>query len=136
MRSNPLLTSLRAAEAAGYPALLIVSAACLGLVVAPVALLGLTDAGWVLGLALLYLIVAVAVLVGAVGAALSDDGEPDAKAPARTAARPASERPRASLSFGPRRRASAAPAPVAHARAGSAARRAKARERRRRAHRT
>ena len=135
MRSNPLLNSLRAAEAAGYPALLIVSAACLGLVVAPVALLGLTDAGWVLGLALLYLIVAVAVLVGAVGAALSDDGEPDAKAPARTAARPASERPLASLSFGPRRRAP--PHRLqSHARAGSAARRTKARERRRRAHRT
>ena len=50
MRGNPTLNSLRTAEAAGYPALLIVSAICLGLVVAPVALLGLTDAGWVLGL--------------------------------------------------------------------------------------
>src|SRR5918995_5351667 len=50
MRGNPLLNFHRAAEAAGYPALLIVSAVCLGLVVAPVALLGLTEAGW--GLAL------------------------------------------------------------------------------------
>jgi len=79
MRGNPILNSLRAAETAGYPALLIVSAVCLGLVVAPVALLGLTDAGWVLGLAVLYLIVAIAVLVSAVGAALSEGDEPDAE---------------------------------------------------------
>jgi hypothetical protein len=79
MRGNPILNSLRTAEAAGYPALLIVSAVCLGLVVGPVALLGLTDAGWVLGLALLYLIVAVVVLSVAVGAALSEGDEADAE---------------------------------------------------------
>ena len=79
MRGNPILNSLRTAEAAGYPALLIVSAVCLGLVVGPVALLGLTDAGWVLGLALLYLVVAVVVLSVAVGAALSEGDEPDAE---------------------------------------------------------
>jgi hypothetical protein len=77
MRGSPILNSIRTAEAAGYPALLIVSAVCLGLVVGPVALLGLTDAGWVLGLALLYLIVAVVVLSVAVGAALSEGDEPD-----------------------------------------------------------
>jgi hypothetical protein len=44
-------------------------------VVTPVALLGLTDAGWVLALALLSLIVAIAVLSGAVLAALSDVDE-------------------------------------------------------------
>lgn len=90
MRGNPILNSLRTADAAGYPALLIVSAVCLGLVVAPVALLGLTDAGWVLGLAVLYLIVAVAVLVGAVSAALSDGDEPDAKKRTPAAAHPTS----------------------------------------------
>jgi hypothetical protein len=79
MRGNPILNSLRTAEAAGYPALLIVSAGCLGLVVGPVALLGLTDAGWLLVLALLYLIVAVVVLSVAVGAALSEGDEPDAE---------------------------------------------------------
>lgn len=79
MRGNPILDSLRTAEAAGYPALLIVSAVCLGLVVGPVALLGLTDASWVLGLALLYLIVALVVLSVAVGAALSEGDEPDAE---------------------------------------------------------
>jgi hypothetical protein len=79
MRGNPILNALRTAEGAGYPALLIVSAVCLGLVVGPVALLGLTDAGWVLGLALLYLIVAVVVLSVAVGAALSEGDEADAE---------------------------------------------------------
>jgi predicted lipid-binding transport protein (Tim44 family) len=78
MRGNPILNSIRTAEAAGYPALLIVSAGCLGLVVGPVALLGLTDAGWLLGLALLYLIVAVVVLSVAVSAVLSEGDEPDA----------------------------------------------------------
>jgi hypothetical protein len=92
MRGNPILNSLRTADAAGYPALLIVSAVCLGLVVAPIALLGLTDAGWVLGLAVLYLIVALAVLVGAVRAALSDGDEPDAKGPAPATAHPTSAR--------------------------------------------
>jgi hypothetical protein len=78
MRGNPFLNFHRAAEAAGYPALLIVSAVCLGLVVAPVALLGLTDAGWVLALALLSLAAAVAILAAAIDAAMSDYGEPAA----------------------------------------------------------
>lgn len=78
MRGNPLRNFHRAAEAAGYPALLIVSALCLGLVVAPVALLGLTEAGWGLALALLSLIAAVAILAGAINAALSDYDEPPA----------------------------------------------------------
>lgn len=78
MRGNPLLNFHRAAEAAGYPALLIVSVVCLGLVVAPVALLGLTEAGWVLALALLSLIAALAILAGAIDAAMSDYDEPAA----------------------------------------------------------
>lgn len=76
MRGNGFLNFHRAAEAAGYPALLIVSGLCLGLVVAPIALLGLTEADWVLGLSLLSLIAAVGVLAGAVTAAFSDYGEP------------------------------------------------------------
>lgn len=75
MRGNPFLNFHRRAEGAGYPALLIVSVVCLALVVTPVLLLGLTDAGWVLALALLNLIVAVGVLAGAVLAALSDVDE-------------------------------------------------------------
>jgi hypothetical protein len=139
MRGNPILNSLRTAEAAGYPALLIVSAVCLGLVVGPVTLLGLTDAGWVLVLAVLYLIVAIVVLSVAVGAALSDGDEPDAEgqAPGSRASdeRNPSERPpsadrqpgtaagiggpgarsQPSRSLGARRRPSAVPAAVAHA---------------------
>lgn len=76
MRGNPFLSFHRTAESAGYPALLIVSTLCLALVVAPVALLGMTEAGWVLGYALLWLIVALAALTGELDAAMSDDGEP------------------------------------------------------------
>ena len=75
MRGNPFLNFHRTAEASGYPALLIVSVVCLALVVTPILLLGLTDAGWVLALALLNLIVAIGVLAGAVLAALSDVDE-------------------------------------------------------------
>lgn len=87
MPRNPFLDFHRAAEAAGYPALLIVSVLCLGLVVVPVALLGLTEAGWVLALALLSLVAAVAILAAAIDAAMSDADEP---ARARTSADAAS----------------------------------------------
>jgi hypothetical protein len=141
MRGNPILNTLRTAEGAGYPALLIVSAVCLGLVVGPVALLGLTDAGWVLGLALLYLVVAVVVLSVAVGAALSEGDEPDAQrqaagsrqsderdpserppsegGPPGAWAGAAGEQPHAFGSLGARRRRSAVPAAVARAPAAS-----------------
>jgi hypothetical protein len=72
MRANPFLNFHRAAEGASYPALLVVSAFCLALVVIPVALLGLTHAAGALVLAVLGLILAVAVLAGALAAALSD----------------------------------------------------------------
>lgn len=78
MRGNPFLNFHRSAEAAGYPALLIVSAACLALVVAPIALLALTQATWVLAFALLSLPAAVAILAGEIDAAFSDYGEPAA----------------------------------------------------------
>jgi hypothetical protein len=146
MRGNPTLNSLRTAEAAGYPALLIVSAVCLGLVVAPVALLGLTDAGWVLGLALLYLVIAIVVLSVAVSAALSDGDEPEPEwqgpeSPTsdgriRSDHPPSADpqlgrsarigglgaRSQASRSLATRRRPSALPAPVAQAPPRGAAR--------------
>jgi hypothetical protein len=75
MRGNPFLSFHRSAEAAAYPALLIVSVVCLGLVVVPIALLALTRAVWVLGFALLSLLAAVAILAGAIDAAFSDYGE-------------------------------------------------------------
>jgi hypothetical protein len=105
MRGNPFLYFQRAAEARGYPALLIVSVLCLALVVAPVALLGLTRAVWVLALALLSVIVALAILAGAMDAAFSDPPRPtsatlsrhcpDAPQPQRntTAGRPSHARP-------------------------------------------
>lgn len=43
MRSNPFLSFHRAAESAGWPTLLVVSAICLALVVTPVVLLGMTE---------------------------------------------------------------------------------------------
>jgi hypothetical protein len=78
MRGNPLIDFHRAAEAAGYPALLIVSLVSLGLVVAPIGLLALTQAVWALALALLMLIAAVAILAIEIDAAMSDYGEPPA----------------------------------------------------------
>jgi hypothetical protein len=113
MRGNPFLRFHRTAEAAGYPALLIISVVCLALVVTPVLLLGLTDAGWVLGLALLNLIVAIAVLAGAVLAALSDYDESAAGAAGRDVAAsderdpivPLPRRPRTSRHPGEDRRA-------------------------------
>jgi hypothetical protein len=83
MSRNPFLDFHRTAEAAGYPALLIVTIVCLALVVLPVALLGLTEAGWVLALALLSLVAAVAILAGAIDAAMS---VADVPARARTTA--------------------------------------------------
>jgi hypothetical protein len=88
MRGNPFLYFQRAAEARGYPALLIVSVLCLALVVAPVALLGLTRAVWVLALALLSVIVALAILAGAMDAAFSDRDGPGPRRAAMGAAAP------------------------------------------------
>jgi hypothetical protein len=73
---NPLLRFHHAAESAGYPALLIASVVCLGLVVAPVGLLALTRSAWVLALALLSLIGAVALLAGVIAASFADYDEP------------------------------------------------------------
>ncbi len=76
MRSDPFLDFHQTAERAGYPALLIVSLVALGLVVAPVALLALTGAIWVLVIAVLNIFVALALLAAALGAALADGDEP------------------------------------------------------------
>jgi hypothetical protein len=97
MRRNPFLDFHRAAEAAGYPALLIISTVCLALVVAPVMLLGLTRAGWVLALALLSLTAAVATLAGAIDAAMSDVNEPAGGRTGEGAAAPDESEPIAPL---------------------------------------
>ena len=75
MQSDPFLDFHRTAEAAGYPAMLIVSVFALALVVAPVALLALTHAVWVLVIAVLSIFAALSLLAGAFGAALADAGD-------------------------------------------------------------
>jgi hypothetical protein len=79
MRSDLFLDFHQTAERAGYPALLIVSVVALGLVVAPVALLALTRAVWVLVVAVLSIFGALALLAGEVDAAFADGDEPPAR---------------------------------------------------------
>jgi hypothetical protein len=93
MRGNPLRNFHRVAEAAGYPALLIVSMICLGLVVAPVALLGLTEAPWAFALALLSVIAALAILAGAIDAAMAAYDEPATVRREASAAAPGEREP-------------------------------------------
>jgi hypothetical protein len=81
MRRNPFLDFQLRAERAGYPALLFVSLLCLALVVLPVALLALTQAVWVLVLALVNLSGAIAILAAAIDASFADRGEADLEAP-------------------------------------------------------
>lgn len=72
MRRNPFLRFHQAAESAAYPAMLVVSVVCLAIVVAPVALVGITQAVWALALALLSLLAAIGMLTGELVAAFSD----------------------------------------------------------------
>ena len=66
----------RAAEAAGYPALLIVSMVALAMMVAAIALLAAVQAAWAFVTAILVLIGSLSILARAVEAAFSDGGEP------------------------------------------------------------
>jgi hypothetical protein len=81
MRRNPFLDFQVTAERAGYPALLFVSLLCLALVLVPFLLLALTQAVWVLVLALLSLSGAVAILFAGIGASLADRGDADLEPP-------------------------------------------------------
>ena len=87
MRHHPFLDFQLTAERAGYPALLIVSLLCLALVVVPVALIALTEALWVLVLAMLSVAGAVAILTAGIAAAFADRGEPDPEPPQAVPAR-------------------------------------------------
>jgi hypothetical protein len=78
MQSDPFLDFHQGAERTGYPALLIVSMIALGLVVAPVALLALTQAIWVLVVAVLSIFAALSLLAAAFAAALADADDPPA----------------------------------------------------------
>jgi hypothetical protein len=84
MRRDHFLDFHRAAESAGYPALLIVSMVSLGAVVAPLVLLALTGEGWLLGVTLLGLIAAIALLAEEFNAAVSDGDEPATRRMAAT----------------------------------------------------
>jgi hypothetical protein len=84
MRRNPFLGFQVTAERAGYPALLFVSLLCLALVVVPVLLLALTQAVWVLVLAMLSLTGAIAILAAGIGASFADRGEADLEPPRAT----------------------------------------------------
>jgi hypothetical protein len=82
MQSNGFLRFHRAAEAAGYPAMLIVSAWALAMVVALVSLLALTQAGWTLALAVLSIPAALGLVAGSINAALADGEYPEPSFPA------------------------------------------------------
>ena len=58
----------------GTPALLLVSVAAVGFVVLVIGLVGITNAGWAVALALIVHMLATAVVVGAVMRMLDDSG--------------------------------------------------------------
>jgi hypothetical protein len=76
MRSDPFLDFHRTAEAAGYPAMLIMSTVALAVVVLPVMLLALTRGVWALVIAVLSMFAAVGLLAGAFQAAVADADDP------------------------------------------------------------
>jgi ABC-type Na+ efflux pump permease subunit len=96
----------RAAEARGYPALLLVAMVCLTAVVAAIALIALIPTWFALAFAMLILLAAFGVLAAAVSAAFSDTEDPEdgAGEPASIRDRPAGARAFGS-SLLPRRRA-------------------------------
>jgi uncharacterized protein (DUF983 family) len=76
MRSDPFLDFHRTAEAAGYPAMLVVSMVALAVVVLPLMLLALTRGVWALVLAVLSIFAALGLLAGAFEAAVADADDP------------------------------------------------------------
>jgi hypothetical protein len=70
---DPFLHFHRAAEGAGYPALLIVSVVALAVMVAAIALVAIAADGWALALAIVALFACVGLLAGALHGALVDD---------------------------------------------------------------
>jgi hypothetical protein len=93
MRDNAFLRFQRAAEAAGYPALLLVSMVSLTIVVVPIVLLALMQSAWTFVVAVLGLVGANAILAGAIWAALSDRGDADAGKASEQSSSPALEGP-------------------------------------------
>ncbi len=87
MRDKPFLRFQRTAEAAGFPALLIVSTVCLLTVVAAVALLALMPTAFAFAFVILNLVVAIAIMAAAIFAAIADVEDPETSAAAARAAR-------------------------------------------------
>jgi uncharacterized protein (DUF983 family) len=79
MQSDPFLDFHRTAEAAGYPAMFVVTIVALAVVVLPVMLLALTRGVWALVLAVLSIFVALGLLAGAFEAAVADSDDPSAR---------------------------------------------------------
>ena len=79
MQSDPFLDFHRTAEAAGYPAMFVVSMVALAVVVLPVMLLALTRGVWALVLAVMSIFAALGLLAGAFQAALADADDPPAR---------------------------------------------------------
>jgi hypothetical protein len=76
MRSDPFLDFHRTAEAAGYPAMLVMSMVALAVVVVPVMLLALTRGVWALVIAVLNIFAALGLLAEAFQAAVAAADEP------------------------------------------------------------
>jgi high-affinity Fe2+/Pb2+ permease len=93
MRDNGFLRFHRAAEAAGYPAMLLVTMVSLTTVVVPIVLLALMQAAWTFVVAVLGLVAACAILAGAIWAALSDRDDADAGRAGEQPSSPALEAP-------------------------------------------
>jgi hypothetical protein len=89
----------RAAEAAGYPALLVVTVVALAIIVSAIALLAIMESAWALGLALTSLTASIALVAGGIDAMFSDVEEPAAE---RASAGPPSAEPETVVSL-PRR---------------------------------
>jgi hypothetical protein len=77
MSGNPFNHFQRAAEAAGYPALLLVTMASLAIMVDAVVLLAVMQSGWAFAVSMLSLIAALALLWGGINASFSESDDAD-----------------------------------------------------------
>jgi membrane protein implicated in regulation of membrane protease activity len=81
MSRNPVTHFQRAAEAAGYPALLLVTMAAAAIMVNAVVVLALMQSGWAFAVSLLSLIAALSLLWGGFNTAFTEsDGAGDGEA--------------------------------------------------------
>ena len=81
MRPNPFLRFHRAAEAADYPALLIVSLMALAVVLSGFLLLAMVGGMAAFAFAMLTLVAGIALEAGGILAALADDEDPPTRPP-------------------------------------------------------